>query len=239
MYRMFLVLCIALWAVAGASAQVQLGDVHGFVGSDVLVPVVLDGAGGEVSITGILKIDNPTVFYPLRFGQASGELLSSHLQRLTDSTWSFDLRVRYLPGDTACVLRGEVLAGSDSLCVLRLQDVQTDTALWPESQALLSVTSVGPPLPYVRFARLQQSYPNPAVRGQTTTWVYRIDKASDVRLVLYDVGGRIVDNLDFGMRKPGVYTVPYTPSLHMAAGHYWAHLITASGLSIQSFVVVP
>ena len=237
----YLILCVCV--IAGcvpATARVELVDSRGVVGAQVHVPIVFRGPGGEATVKGLLKLGNPTVFYPGQFVEMqAGGLLSSRLMRLTDSTWSFELHARYEPGDTVCALLGEALAGSDSLCTLALQNMEADSGHWPQTTATVSVTSVGTPLPYVRFARIEQNYPNPAVRGQTTTGVYRIDKASDVRIILYDTGGRTVDILELGFQRPGVYRVPYQPPAVMATGVYWARLVTSSGFSFQPFVVVP
>ncbi len=235
-----ILLLLLFCCTCSAAAQVELVEAHGLVGEQVRMPIVLRGTGGEVVVRGVLALGNPTVFYPERFVEVrTGALLSSHLSRLTDSTWSVELRLRYQPGDTVCSLVGEALAGSASQCSLVLQDIEADAMPWPDAAGVVSVTSIGTPLPYVRFARLEPNFPNPAVRGQTTTWVYRIDKASDVRIVLYNLGGRTVDVLSFGVQKPGVYRVPYRVSGQMATGLYWAQLVTASGLSSQPFVVVP
>ncbi len=229
-----------LWAVAPALAEVELADASGLVGEQMYVPVVLHGEGGEAVVRAVLKLGNPTVFYPERFVAVQANVLqSARLARLTDSTWTVELRVQYETGDTVCVLRGEALAGSGAQCELVLQQVEVNDLPWPDASGMVSVTSVGTPLPYVRFARLEQNYPNPAIRGEITTWVYRIDKVSEVHLILYNYAGRTVDILRFGVQQPGVHRVPYHVSGQMATGLYWAQLITTSGLSSQPFFIMP
>jgi len=98
--------------------------------------------------------------------------------------------------------------------------------------ALLSngdgVTAVGD-LPRVDF--LAPPTPNP-FRGGTSLH-FGLSRAGEVRLELFDVGGRRVRTLANGMHSPGSHTLPWDgrdDGGHVAgAGIYFVRLVTPAG----------
>lgn len=234
---------VLLWVLllcVPVQAQIELVPATGVVGEKVRVPVVLYGNGGDITVRALLRLSNPSVLYPEQLVEVhAGALLSKQIVRQSDSVWSIEFQARYQSGDTVCALEAEMLAGSAAQCTLSVDSVEANQQPWKPTSAVVLATSVGTPLPYVRFARLGVNFPNPAVPGETTTWVYRIDKASAVELSLHTLDGREIDRLRFGVQQPGLYKVPYRVSIDWAAGVYWAQLWTGSGLSFQTFMVMP
>lgn len=221
-------------------AQVALDTARGDIGERVRVPFILSAPVGHLVLRGHLQLSNPTVFYPEGFLVAGAHTaLTSRILRLTDSTFTFELEMSGSPAGVVCYLSGEALAGSDSVCMVQLSAMEANGEAWPDTAGLIIVNSIGTPLPYARFARLEQNYPNPAICGLPTTWAYRIDKQSSVRLVLYDIGGRTLEDFDLGERDKGIHIFSFTPPVGTATGVYWARLITNSGEFIQPFIVVP
>jgi hypothetical protein len=234
-------LLVFLFLVTGKlSAQLVLDTARGMVGERVQVPFALSAPVESLVLRGELKLSNPTVFYPETFlAVKPGMSLLSRITRLTDSTYTFELTLHSAPAGVICYLGGEALAGSDSICSVQLSALEANGERWPDTTGIIIVTSIGTPLPYSRFARLEPNYPNPAHRGLATTWAYRIDKQSVVRLVLYDTVGRTLEDFDLGERSKGIHVFAFTPPVSMATGLYWARLITNSGEFAQPFVVVP
>lgn len=237
----YVLLCILLF-IGGEklSAQLALDTARGEVGERVQVPFVFSAPVEHLVVRGQVQLSNPTVFYPEGFWSAqSGSNLFSRMTRLTDSTYTFELEMSGASAGVVCYLSGEALAGSDSICTIRLSALEANGEPWPDTTGVVVVTSIGTPLPYARFARLEQNYPNPVARGLATTWAYRIDKQSAIRFVLYDMDGKTLEDFDLGERGKGIHVFSFTPPVSMATGLYWARLVTNSGEFAQPFVVVP
>lgn len=169
------------------------------------------------SLTALLHLSNPTVWYPqhIRIGTDSAELI-----RINDSLWRVEGR-RIHSGTVEIEFCGIVLAGSDSLCRVVL-DSAGGCTIEPSTLAqLLIVYSIGPPLPYLRFARLEGPYPLPVVRDEPFAVHIGVDVRSRVSLRLHDILGRRVfewsDELERGTHyielrlppgtTPGVYVM--------------------------------
>lgn len=228
-----------LLTFATATAQIVAGDAHGFVGKEVQLPLrLINGVdtGITVAIEGAFQLSNPTVFFPERFVVAAGDtVLTSRLTKLTDSTFTFALTIRVgritprMARDTIFWLAGEALAGNDSVCVLTFSDLRLNGGEVGAATGTITTTSIGTPRPYVRFATLEQNYPNPVLRFNPTTWAYRIDKDSPVQLILYTNLGEEYIILDQGFVKAGIHLITFTPGYDVSVGVYWARLVTNSG----------
>lgn len=242
--RYSLLFCFALlFCTVRAGAQVALDTVRAVVGEEARVDVRWNGAFSSlpspVAIGGRLKLGNPTVFYPQRFVALPGDtIVDQTLTRLTDSTYTFSLSIRPAaqprPGrDTLFLLAGEALAGSDSLCTVDLTSFSVGGTLSTSAHGIIISTSIGTPLPYVRFATLDQNYPNPVPAGSATTWAYRIDKASPVLFRIYDMSGREVVHADLGVQPLGIHTFTLADASYLAIGVYAVRLTTNSGEAHQ------
>jgi len=245
---LLLLLPLMVTAFVGVRAQIVMNDTHGLVGEEVRIALRYPSLPGDSSATvkmeGDLTLSNPTVFFPERFDPPVGAVvLDQRLTRLTDSTYTFSLAVRFDSGerpgvDTLCYLAGEALAGYDSVCVVRLSNGTLDGGIFLPASGVVTTTSIGTPRPYVRYATLERNYPNPVFRGAKTTWTYRIDKQSLVGFTIYNIQGEEVIVMNLGVQSPGVHQISLTPGYDVATGIYWARLHTNSGDAYQPMHVL-
>lgn len=221
------------------TAQILAGNTHGFVGKEVQLPLRLANGvdtGATITIEGAFQLSNPTVFFPERFAVAAGDTATAQrLTKLTDSTFTFAITIRTgsatprAEGDTIVRLAGEALAGNDSVCVVSFSSLRLNGGEVGAAIGIITTTSIGTPRPYVRFATLEQNYPNPVLRFTPTTWAYRIDKDSPVKLILYTDLGEEYTILDQGFVPAGIHLITFTPGYDVSVGVYWARLVTNSG----------
>ena len=78
------------------------------------------------------------------------------------------------------------------------------------------------------------AYPNPFLTG--TTVAYRIDRADYVRIVLYDVAGRVVRTLVESQKAPGMHAVRLDGA-SLSAGLYFLDLDAGSGHVTRAIVL--
>ncbi len=232
-------------------AQSPIDTARGSVGQKLLLPVRLtEPLSSDVfMLSGTLILSNPTVFFPEAFNVPQGaSLLASSLTRVNDSTYTFFCSVRRpAPNainnnrDTVCFLAGEALAGSDSLCVVRFTKLVLGNRSIADVQGIILTRSFGTPLPYVRFAELGQSYPNPAPHGTLITWAYRIDKASEVVFDFYNVLGQRIVTVSDGVQPFGVHYFKLNPAVlfeTFSTGAFWVQMRTNSGNVLQRFAII-
>ena len=82
---------------------------------------------------------------------------------------------------------------------------------------------------------LEQNYPNPF--NPTTTIQYSIPKDEYVKLVVYDITGRVVKELVNGYRTAGKYNVEFNVSNH-ASGTYYYKLEAGEYKNIQKMMLI-
>jgi len=234
-------LFILLAGTALRAQTVVVGEGRGTIGKDARVPVLL--TAGEVSegtvLTAVLRLGNPTAFYPQRIERAGGDTVAgATLVRRNDSTWTVQISLDAgTAGDTLFGLRGELLAGSGPICTITLDSLLIGSTLLPTATGRVVSEPLGPPFPYIRFATLEQNYPNPVSIGGTTTWAYRIDKPSIVRLECYNVLGEMMWVAQLGDIAPGTHLYTRQTLADMGPGIYWARLVTNSGVADKPFMV--
>lgn len=223
-----------------AGAQLSADTTYGVVGKTVSVPLHLarpvgNGSPNPVTLYGRLRLGNPTVFYPQRFIAPSGDsILAFTLRAEKDSIYTFSITMRRdstdrTAGDTLMYLAGEALAGSDSVCVLRFEALTLNDTSIADTRGVIITLSIGTPLPYVRFATLEQNYPNPVSRGKPTIFAYRIDKRTDVRFHIYNLVGQELFVAHVGDTDIGPHLFIFTPEPTMPTGPYFVRLVTNSG----------
>ncbi len=83
------------------------------------------------------------------------------------------------------------------------------------------------------IAVLNQNYPNPVV--QSTTFKYRVASAAQINLSIYDLSGKLIDNLTDKSQTAGSYEVSWQPR-QIPTGLYFA-AIRANGQIIQTVKV--
>ena len=228
--------------------QVRVDTARGLVGKEVSLLFRYDGdqsldSGSVIDIGGDFQLTHPTVFYPQVFRPGSKvSLIDSTLDSSTDSTWSFSLSLLLHDGvekgDTLFLLSGEALAGTDSTTLLLFRNLTFAGETFPDMIGTIITESIGPRLPYVRFAVLDPGRPNPTTTGVKVTWGFRIDKESEVIFKIYDVLGQEVNVQDLGVLDKGVYINTFTPDITIPSGMFIVRLITNSGEATQVLHVV-
>ncbi len=180
-------LCTAGCALLVLTAQAQIDTTRGTVGSQLCFHLAISSDTLHAcAFRGVLWLSNPTVWYPTtaQFGNSRAVL-----QRISDTLWLVESDTL---GENRLDLCGLVLAASDSLCVVVLDSVTVCSIPQPQQRHVLVVSSIGPPLPYVRFARMEGPYPMPVQRRSGFVVYVGLDASSLVRLQLYDLLGRQV-----------------------------------------------
>ena len=96
-----------------------------------------------------------------------------------------------------------------------------------------SVHNQSQPIPH-EFA-LQQNYPNPF--NATTTLMFDLPIASQVRLTVYDVNGRHVTTLVDGWKEAGIQQVTFDGA-HLASGIYFYELIAGNYHAVRKAILL-
>lgn len=86
---------------------------------------------------------------------------------------------------------------------------------------------------------LEQNYPNPF--NPSTTISYKLDKPANVRLVVYDVAGRLINTLLSEFQNEGRYSVQWNASADrgstLASGVYFARLQVDGQVAIKKMIL--
>ncbi|TNE74673.1 T9SS type A sorting domain-containing protein [bacterium] len=102
------------------------------------------------------------------------------------------------------------------------------------ARAVPITVAIEPPQKASRF-ELYQAYPNPF--NPSTTLSFHLDKASDVRLCVYDALGREVQRLLQEPMQAGFHKITFDAST-LASGVYMYQLRTASGVLTQKMTLL-
>jgi hypothetical protein len=97
--------------------------------------------------------------------------------------------------------------------------------------------SLSTPLSQTPFAfELAQNYPNPF--NPTTMLTYRLSKASDVRLEIFDVIGRKVASLVQARQSAGTYRVNFNAAqFSLASGVYFYRLTAGTQSATRKMIL--
>jgi hypothetical protein len=82
---------------------------------------------------------------------------------------------------------------------------------------------------------LMQNYPNPF--NPTTSIRFDLPKASLVKLVVYDIAGKVVETIADGIYNAGIYSVSYDAS-KLSSGIYFYKLETESFTSVKKMMLI-
>lgn len=223
--------------------QFRLDTVNGLVGKELALSMIVDKEqgvpqGNELTLSGSIKLQRPTVFYPQAVRGGAGVTIDEYsLTRLTDSTYDFAVRFgldhELLPNDTLFTFAGEALAGSDTLSLIYFSNLLLNGERLPDQTGKVRVTSIGSNSRYIRFATLDPGRPNPTKTGLTVRWGFRIDKKSDVTFKIYDMLGQEVWVDELGELDQGTYVNTFTPDWFFPSGMFVVRMITNSGEALE------
>ena len=82
---------------------------------------------------------------------------------------------------------------------------------------------------------LSDAYPNPF--NPTTLLSYAVPADMNVSLNIYDMRGRLIDELVNGMREQGSYQVTWNADQH-ASGVYMIKLVAGSTIQVQKVMLL-
>lgn len=224
---------IALVVALATSAHAEERDTaRGIVGSTLCIQFRLDTAKDLCPITALLRLSNPTVWYPTTLQLGTSQV---RLEQVRDTLWRIEGTLE--PGNEAVAqLCGIVLAGTDSICVVMIDSLLICATLQPSQQHVVLARSIGPPLPYVRFARLEGPYPFPTSRGAPFELYVGLDAPSRVAIRLYDLIGRLV--LDFSeYYDRGTHRIELRLPDGTAPGIYALRMESTTGSAVSLVIV--
>lgn len=218
---------------------------RGVIGDELFIPITLDSISAKsIEFNAVLRLKNPTVVYPLRFQidslSSSWSLRDYVLQRRNDSTWLLNLSAEssIVPVKPLSMkFYFEALAGSDSTTSIVFDSISINSTQVSAISATCITRSVSGVLPYVRFARLEYGYPNPAPVQSTITWAYQLDKQSEVEFIFYNALGRVIQQQVF-QQSAGVHLYTLTPDIYLSPGAYLLRMKSNSGEAVQGCVII-
>lgn len=199
-----------------------------------------------INVVGLIQIQNQTMFYPdsmayevinTDFSVEFNVLVSTDY----NNSWSYSATIvtRSKPAELKfrIIIYGEILAGNDSICQVKLTNRKINSNPFENLTVNLKVSNVGAPLPYIRFPYLSAGYPNPVSRHNSISWEYWFDQDSEIIFTLYDLVGKakIIKNL--GYQKKGIYNFSFIPDYKTSSGFYFLLLSTNSGSTMRSFII--
>lgn len=239
----------ATFVQAQTPSELRIESTRGVIGGKINVPLrlpKLDSTHVNVPLTleGRFILSNSSVFFPLEWQFPQGaQNLASRLTRVNDSTYTFVVQSRRtanLPNDTLAYLRGELLAGSDTVTAISMRELRFTDARGsrtiPTTTGTIFNDFVDVVGPFVRFAQLQMNAPNPVLRGSPTSWAYTIDVPSDVVFTIYNLAGEEVERIERKQIR-GSHVETWNPRPNIAAGAYFVRFTSNSGDVLQRFVI--
>jgi hypothetical protein len=225
-------------------SQIYSDTARGEVGDEIIININIPDsitAIGINSISGKFFITNPTVFYPDSLTSGNNiNINNKELVRQNDSIWNFNIELQKpLDSISEVIVKlfGEALAGTDSICILKFTGVKLNDTLIHDFDAVIYTHTSGTPLPYIRFAKLDQNFPNPVQGGSSTKWHYIIDKPSIVEFYIVDYRGKETFLTNLGEQAKGIHEYIFTPEMGFSSGLYWMKLRTNTGESLVPFII--
>ncbi len=229
-----------------SESQIVKDTLRGTVGEELCINFSLLNdttiIGSSMTFRGKFKLSNPTVFYPENLVKNDKHTIAeATIKRFNDSIYTFSIIMNDIAVSDKFIgfsLCGEALAGSDSICVVYFTDDTLNDYDYDNFKCVIITKSIGTPLPYIRFATLEQNYPNPVPGGISTKWFYRIDKTSEIVFSVIDYLGRetVVEKLN--EQPEGINEFSLVPSLFFISGLYWLKMTTNSGSVIKPFIIL-
>lgn len=240
-YTIFAITIIFLYNSLNAQTDTTIAE----VGSDACLIFKLKDENiknSKLVLSGIIKIDNPTLFYPEKFSVPSNfQILEQTIDRIDDSSRSFSILLNNDSGADSLNLSicGTVLAGAYALCEITIDSLELSGKSSTLSfSSVLLAQSIGAPLTYVRFAFLNEGYPNPVFDNGFIKFVYRIDAISDIIFIIYDDRGKEIYYFDDGVKPIGYHDFNFQIPNIIASGIYLIRMKTNSGESIRNFLII-
>ncbi len=83
---------------------------------------------------------------------------------------------------------------------------------------------------------LDQNYPNPF--NPETVISYSLPQKSDVSISIYDITGRLIDNIIPGLQSAGTHEVRWQAAHHLASGAYMYRIQAGDFISTKKMILL-
>lgn len=246
MIRILKILIFVILAIESSFAQFSAINIKELIGTTIKIPVIYNDSLSQnklIHFQSDLFIKNPTVFYPEKIVQSKDYTLQNDsLIRLTDSTYhlKFDLILEseFIVGDTLFYIQGELLAGSSTITQLSFTKVKLDDSLMEDFSSQVENYSSAGIITYHRFPHIFEYYPNPVNVGDKSTWVYYIDKDSDIKIWLCDLRWKQILLEEKKNVEKGIHVFEYFPTIEISMGLYWLMIETNLGYMTEPIFII-
>ena len=84
--------------------------------------------------------------------------------------------------------------------------------------------------------KLDQNYPNPF--NPETIISYSLPQKSDVSISIYDITGRLIDNIIPGLQSAGIHEVRWQAAHHLASGAYMYRIHAGDFVSTKKMILL-
>lgn len=235
---------LSFFAITEAYSDNYADTVRSIVGDRVCLSYKIENLdeiiSDKVEIKGRITLSNASLFLPMELRVPNYDVIRYNINKLIDSIYLF--RIEF--NNSANPLRsidlhvcGECLAGSDTLSAVVIdQIIVNGQELLP--LGILLIVDLKSPYPYIRFARLENNYPNPVLKNQETIWNFKIDKPSDVKFKIYTAEGQFLMERSLGAMDRGSHYIAFIPDSRIASGMYLFFLETTSGKAFKRFIII-
>lgn len=239
MYKILLLLLISISAL---NANVSIDSVKSNIGEHVKLSIIISDYTfknlNEIAFN--FELSNPTVFYPDSITcDIPDRLLIFH--NLGNGKYEVainNIKGAFISGSLVITIHGEMLAGYDSICYVTFPFFRINDNEYKDLNTVVYSKSLGTPLPYIRRSALSINSPNPVIAGNSTEWGFRTDAPIEVTFWIYELSGRLLEKIDYGLAEPGMHKFVYSTAATFAAGTYLITMITPVSHYTRFFSVI-
>ncbi len=236
------ILFFLILSLTSVNAQVSIDTIHAQIGQHVKLSITISNYSFQSlnKIVFNVELSNPTVFYP---DSVTCELPEKQLRLHNIGYGHYEVSIsnikrEYITDGLVIIIHGEMLAGYDSVCHVVFPVFKINDDNFSGLKTVAYSQSLGTPLPYIRRSVLSINSPNPVTAGNSTEWGFRTDAPTEVTFLIYELSGRMLDKVEYGIAQPGIHKFIFTPAQTFAAGTYLITMITPVSLHTQFFTVI-
>lgn len=221
---------------------VKIDTAYGNVGDNTGINISVNEINSdEINISVRFTIENPTVFYP-ETAIISNSNNSVDISILKHDRFNYSFEISdfkmYESREFSIVIDGILLAGNDSICRVNFHDCILNDSIFIIPNGVVKSDNGFIPLPYIRYSKIYQNYPNPVFSGNKTIFKYNVDKETYVELIMSDNNGKVINRWDFDSVEKGEHEFEFIPGLELSAGSYTMSLNTITGQTNIKFIVI-
>ncbi|MBX3042663.1 MAG: hypothetical protein KIT33_01065 [Candidatus Kapabacteria bacterium] len=141
--------------------------------------------------------------------------------------YDYNLEVNIPPSDSiAIILNSEVLAGNDSIFDISLTNISINDSQYNPQSASYFVKTLNNELPYLRFTKITNVYPNPFSGNGLLNIEYYNDIIGEVEFHLFDYLSRTEKIKTVQNNTPGFQSVSLEINPYILSGLYYLEVRT-------------